>query len=149
MPAEAVTGLSTPNQVAHELMSAAPTSAEEGVTSRANVLTSPVTALLAPLLTPGPAGPVESPAAWVLLAAARRQFGQETGEPVEPVAARSMLSIEAVPDTDVSTVSVGSGPSGVAVSGTHAYVTNQADNTVSVVDTTTGTVVATINVGGS
>jgi YVTN family beta-propeller protein/VCBS repeat-containing protein len=144
-------------------MSAAPQFPEEGVPGQANLLSSAVAAVLAPLLAPGPTSPVESPAAWVLLAAARRQFGQnsaandeadraepvDTGEPIEPMAARSMLSIAAVPDIDVSTVPVGGGPSGVAVSGTHAYVSNQADNTVSVVDTTTGAVVATITVGGA
>ncbi|MEU6221972.1 YncE family protein, partial [Streptomyces sp. NPDC047022] len=45
---------------------------------------------------------------------------------------------------------VGNTPTRVAITpdGTHAYVTNQNSNTVSVIDTTTNTVTATIHVGG-
>ena len=44
-------------------------------------------------------------------------------------------------------ITVGSGPTGVAVSTTRAYVTNTTDGTVSVIDTSTNNVVATIGVG--
>ncbi|WP_246284044.1 serine/threonine-protein kinase [Gordonia asplenii] len=48
-----------------------------------------------------------------------------------------------------ATIRVGRSPSGVAVApdGVTAYVTNRADNTVSVIDTATGRVTATIPVG--
>jgi len=48
-------------------------------------------------------------------------------------------------------VNVGSGPIGVAVNpaGTKAYVANSDYNTVSVIDTATNTVTATVNVGSS
>ncbi|MEU9048496.1 YncE family protein, partial [Kitasatospora sp. NPDC048343] len=47
------------------------------------------------------------------------------------------------------TVAVGSFPTGVAITpdGLHAYVTNEGDNTVSVIDTATNTVTATVVVG--
>ena len=44
-------------------------------------------------------------------------------------------------------ISVGSGPNHVAVSATRAYITNTFDGTVSVIDTSTNNVVATIGVG--
>jgi len=51
----------------------------------------------------------------------------------------------------VATISVGSGPSEIAISpdGSHAYVTNVAPATVSVIDTSTESVIATIPVGGN
>ena len=51
--------------------------------------------------------------------------------------------------TVVGSITVGSGPQGVAVSpdGTRTYVTNVLDNTVSVIDTATDTVSAAIAVG--
>jgi YVTN family beta-propeller protein len=50
-----------------------------------------------------------------------------------------------------SPISVGLGPQRIAISpdGSRAYVTNQADNTVSVIDTDAGVVVDTIAVGGA
>ncbi|WP_316785175.1 Ig-like domain repeat protein [Streptomyces sasae] len=49
------------------------------------------------------------------------------------------------------TVPVGNFPTGVAINsaGTRAYVANEGDDTVSVIDTATNTVTATINVGSS
>ena len=49
------------------------------------------------------------------------------------------------------TITVGNGPVGVAVTpdGTHVYVANAAENTVSVIDTATGAVSASIPVGTS
>src|SRR5512137_2588424 len=51
----------------------------------------------------------------------------------------------------VATVSVGSGPTGVAVntSGTRVYVANLTSNSVSVIDTATNAVGATVTVSGS
>ena len=44
-------------------------------------------------------------------------------------------------------ITVGSGPTHVAVSDTRAYVANTTDGTVSVIDTSTNTVIATVEVG--
>ena len=57
--------------------------------------------------------------------------------------------IDTATNTVVATVTVGTGPVGVAVTpdGKHAYVTNVVPNTVSVIDTATNTVVATIRWG--
>jgi YVTN family beta-propeller protein len=46
-------------------------------------------------------------------------------------------------------ITVGNGPHYLAVMGSHVYVSNQLDNTVSVIDTPTRITVATIPVGGS
>jgi YVTN family beta-propeller protein len=52
-------------------------------------------------------------------------------------------------DTVVKTVTVGTGPYGIAVNpaGTRVYVANQESNTVSVIDTSSNSVIDTINVG--
>jgi YVTN family beta-propeller protein len=57
--------------------------------------------------------------------------------------------IRTATNTVVATVAVGLNPSGVAVTpdGQYAYVTNNSDNTVSVIATATRTVVATVPVG--
>jgi YVTN family beta-propeller protein len=62
----------------------------------------------------------------------------------------SVSVIDAPPNT-VATITVGSFPFGVAVTpdGSKVYVANSADNTVSVIDTATDTVVTTIPVGGA
>jgi YVTN family beta-propeller protein len=51
--------------------------------------------------------------------------------------------------TTLATIAVGSGPVGVAVApdGTHAYVVNENDGTLGVIDTATDTVSATVAVG--
>ncbi|MCG5430912.1 Ig-like domain-containing protein [Mycobacterium sp. MYCO198283] len=51
--------------------------------------------------------------------------------------------------TNQAPTAVGTNPFGVAVTGSRAYVANQASNTVSVVNTATNAVIATINVTGS
>ncbi len=53
------------------------------------------------------------------------------------------------PDTVIDTIPVGDGPVSVAVTpnGSHVYVTNYADDTVSVIQTSDNTVVDTISVG--
>jgi DNA-binding beta-propeller fold protein YncE len=55
------------------------------------------------------------------------------------------LAIDAASNTVVATVPVGQLPTGVAVTpdGTHAYVTNQVSDSVSVIGTATNMVVAT------
>jgi YVTN family beta-propeller protein len=51
----------------------------------------------------------------------------------------------------VATVTVGHGPTGVAVNpaGTRVYVTNWHANSMSVIDTATNTIVATVRTGES
>ncbi len=58
--------------------------------------------------------------------------------------------IAAASNTVVATITVGNGPTGVAITpdGTQVYVTNQNDNTVSVIATKTNTVTATITNSG-
>ncbi|AKB82590.1 Chitin binding protein [Methanosarcina barkeri 3] len=53
-------------------------------------------------------------------------------------------------DTVITTIPVGSNPDGVAVNPTgKVYVTNNGDNTISVIDTATNTVTATVLVGSN
>ena len=47
----------------------------------------------------------------------------------------------------VQTIGVGSDPTGVSSDGTHVWVTNTGDNTVTELDASTGSVVQTIAVG--
>src|SRR5262249_19515421 len=58
---------------------------------------------------------------------------------------------EIATNTVVATVPVGARPIAVAITpdGTHAFVTNQNSNTVSVIETATNTVVATVPVGAA
>ena len=125
------------------------------------------TTLLSTVLGGSPDTPTESPAAWVLLAAARRQVGEiaeakaettstddvTTGESVdvEP-AAFSALSVTA--DAEPQLVVTGSIPVGGNLSGVDAsdlgnklYVANRDADTVTVIDRTTGAVIETIPVG--
>src|ERR1700741_1853056 len=59
--------------------------------------------------------------------------------------------INTVTDTVISTIPVGSGPYGVAISpdGSTVYVTNAVGNSVSVINTTSNIVIATIAVGST
>ncbi len=59
--------------------------------------------------------------------------------------------IDVTTNTVVGTVTVGSGPYGVATTpgGSTAYVTNSGSNSVSVIDVATNTVVGTVTVGKS
>jgi PGF-pre-PGF domain-containing protein len=59
------------------------------------------------------------------------------------------VSVIKTSDNSVTTVTVGSGPSGVAVSpdGSKVYVANNLGKTVSVINTVTNVVTATVNVG--
>ncbi len=61
----------------------------------------------------------------------------------------SLSVIDIENNTIITTVSVGAGPYGAAVSpdGTKVYVTNFDDNTTSIIDIATNTVTATLNVG--
>ena len=59
--------------------------------------------------------------------------------------------IDTETNTVIASVPVGNTPWGVAVNpdGTNVYVTNSADDNVSVINTTNNTVTATVNVGDS
>ncbi len=146
------------------------------VTSRApqpvaQLVAAPVaaTSAVSSLLDSGPSEPVESPALWALMAAARRQLEPDTasltdgnllrandetgagGDDPEISAKSSLFNAEPPEWTVDSSITMGSSPSGVAVNadGTRAYVTNQGAGTVSVIDTASGAVVSTITVGSS
>ncbi|QYL20729.1 Ig-like domain-containing protein [Mycolicibacterium diernhoferi] len=120
-----------------------------------------VAALAAPSVAPGTDVPVQSPAEWVLLAAARRQVGDTdagAGAPAardftgQALAATALGSVGAgaAPGADagttdptlIATITVGSMPRGVVVSpdGKRVYVANY-DGTVSVINAITNTTV--------
>jgi YVTN family beta-propeller protein len=72
-----------------------------------------------------------------------------TTSPQSTAAAVTVNSMLATPNV-MGTVTVGSGPDGVAVTpnGAYAYVSNHGSGTVSVIDTATNMVTATVLVGG-
>ncbi|MCP3912597.1 MAG: hypothetical protein GY713_16780 [Actinomycetia bacterium] len=74
---------------------------------------------------------------------APRVYVANSGGGVSPVSV-----IDTTTNTVTATVTVGAVPSGVAVSGSRAYVVNRGGN-VSVIDTSTNTVIATVTVGNS
>ncbi len=110
-------------------------------------------------------GVPDSPALWAVAAWTRSRMAQ--GQPVERTVApeAQVLSgqtlaaaVEVAPlaaagagatPTVLSPVLVGRDPAAVAVFGSRAYVANQYDKTVSVINTSTNAVVATVAVGGS
>jgi YVTN family beta-propeller protein len=114
-----------------------------------------------PLADTGPADPVGSPLGLAVLAWGTRPKFHEllSGNPSldEPTPVQTSQTLElaalasaapAVPELISQTpVTVQNNPAGVAVARNQAYVANQGSNTVSVVDTATGTVVKTITVG--
>jgi YVTN family beta-propeller protein len=61
----------------------------------------------------------------------------------------SVLVIDSTTNTIITSVPVGSQPSGVIVAGTRAYISNFGDGTVSVLDLGSNTIVATIPVGAN
>ena len=63
----------------------------------------------------------------------------------------SVSVIDTSTNAVTATVTVGTGPSGVAITpnGSYAYVTNEGAGTVSVIDTSTNVVTATVTVGSS
>ena len=132
----------------------APDIAPETEPASSSVASAVLSTVLAPLAAPGTDMPVDSPALWVLAAAARRQFDPDsaslgadsllrtspgTGPPAgdtgeEPVAFAALFAALTAPTPQLSTsatVGTGASPSGVAISGGHAYVTNQNAGTVS------------------
>ncbi len=68
---------------------------------------------------------------------------------VANAASATVSVIDTANNTVVSTVAVGTGPYGAAVSpdGSHVYIVNDSSGSVSVIDTATGTVVVTVTVG--
>ena len=129
-----------------------------------------LSAALAPLLGSGPGEvPVAAPFMWALAAAARRQFEPST----DPLTAGNLLRTSADTAEDVGAdattfsalalpagveqqnlvvtgaVGTGASPSGVAVSGGKAYVTNATNGTMTVVNLADNAVLATVPVGAS
>ncbi|TPG32527.1 YncE family protein [Mycolicibacterium hodleri] len=111
------------------------------VPAPATVIGSVLSAFSTALLGTGPGGPAESPALWVMLAAARREFGR--GAAAKYVSApgsqtaTGQLSVPVSPTTiaDVGDVATGAGTAAVATTNTRAYVANTDAKTVSVIDT--------------
>jgi YVTN family beta-propeller protein len=91
--------------------------------------------------------------AWLplLLAVGSTPAEAQTKAYVAHTAANLVTVIDTATDTVTGTVSVGAGPTKVAVArdGTRAYVINRDSADVSVIDTTADSVVATIPVGGT
>ncbi|HEX4559236.1 MAG TPA: beta-propeller fold lactonase family protein [Mycobacterium sp.] len=126
---------------------------------------------LAPQFAPSPqAPPANSPLACTVLAAAGPQIGQPTADSSSgatpqqssqtagaltagpTAAANSQAAATTTAATTTATINVGLEPHGVAVSldGSRVYVANVGDNTVSVIDTATNTLIGpAINVGAS
>ncbi|MGB3353984.1 MAG: Ig-like domain-containing protein [Mycobacterium sp.] len=109
--------------------------------------------VLAPLLgaTGGPAQlPVESPALWVLLAAARRQIGQTDPATLTTPTGGAVTTALLTPEqaaviTRVGDIVAGEKPTDVVATDTRAYVANSGSNSISVLDTLNGTLLQTIS----
>lgn len=85
-----------------------------------------------------------------LLGLFKPDFGRSATATIEiAVTATCPAGCQVNPIKVIGTIEVGDGPDGVAFSqdGSHAYVTNALDNTVSVINTETGVVTSTIAVG--
>ncbi len=131
-----------------------------------NLVQTVLSAVLAPFSNSGTGDvPAESPLMWTLLAAARGQFKPETasltagnllrvsadtGEGADTTLSALALSATEQPNlVSAGVVGTGGSPSGVAVSGGKAYVTNQAAGTMTVINLADNTVLATVPVGAS
>ena len=126
------------------------------------VTTGVVTGLLSTVLGGTSDTPSDSPAEWALLAAARREIGASTETTTTTAAAAAVTTSEVAAPSAMDTIAgaqpqlevtgsipAGSSPSGVNVGllGNKLYITNRDTDTVTVVDRTTGAVIATIAVG--
>ncbi len=89
-------------------------------------------------------------ASTLLLAAAPAQAAQGRAY-VANSASDTVSVVDTATNTVITTIPVGNGPEGLAVTpdGTRVYVPNWEDGTVSVISTTSNTVVATVTVGGA
>lgn len=83
------------------------------------------------------------------LSIAAKRVHSQTLAYVTHVGDDSISVINTDSNTVITSIVVGTNPSGIAITpdGTRLYVTNQVDHTVSVIDTATHTVIATITVG--
>lgn len=124
-------------------------------------------AVAGPSAIPGSDAPVQTPAEWTLLAAARREIGTDATDTTAiaagvPVASVNMLqpatsgtepfAAAAATTTTVATIPTGNGPGWVVLSpdGTRVYVANRSSGSISVVDAATNTVIgAPIAVGSN
>ena len=160
--------VSAPPAEVQTFASAAP-AAQQSVPDKGDVVKTVLSAALAPLFGSGTGDvPVDSPFTWALAAAARRQFepkpqlltdanllrtSEETGEDADsdPAAfAAVALAVDEEPTlVPGGTVGTGQTPSGLAVSGGKAYVTNAAAGTMTVVNLANNSVLATVPVGAS
>ena len=109
--------------------------------------------VVAPLLgaTGGPAEmPVDSPALWVLMAAARRQIGQTDPATLTTPTGGAVTTALLTPEqaaviTRAGDIVVGENPTDVVATDTRAYVADSGSNSISVLDTLNGTVLQTIS----
>jgi YVTN family beta-propeller protein/VCBS repeat-containing protein len=94
-----------------------------------------VEAVWSPLLGSSPGAPTQSPMSWMVLAAARRQFGQQrtASAPAAAVATGQVLSPAAAANATSS--------------GYNIYVTSMVSGTVTVINSALRAVTATISVG--
>ena len=139
---------------------------QTAVPASQNLVQTVLAAVLAPFSSSGTGDvPTQSPLMWTLLAVARGQFKfqtaslsadnllrtyADTGQDADTMASALALSATEQP-TLVSTGAVGTGasPSGVAVSGGKAYVTNATSGTMTVINLADNSVLATVPVGVS
>ena len=140
---------------------------QTAVPASQNLVQTVLAAVLAPFFSSGTGDvPTQSPLMWTLLAVARGQFKfqtaslsadnllrtyADTGQDADTMASRRWRCRPTEQPTLVSTGAVGTGasPSGVAVSGGKAYVTNATSGTMTVINLADNSVLATVPVGVS
>ncbi|MGE2833533.1 Ig-like domain-containing protein [Mycobacterium sp. SMC-4] len=129
--------------------------ATEPVDDAAESVAVTVSPTISTLLSPtGPDAPMDSPALWVLMAAARRQVGRlddarlsDSGAQVQRTSlltAQQALDIRRIGD-----VAVGLAPTDVVATNTRAYVANSGSNSITVIDTVGGSVLQTISLSSA
>ena len=169
VPVPAQLTVSAPPAEVQTVAAAAPSTQQTAPGDKGDVVKTAISAALAPLFGSGTGDvPVDSPLTWALAAAARRQFepkpqsltdanllrtSEETGEDVGADAA-TFSALALAPGEQQNLVpagAVGTGvqPSGVAVSGGKAYVTNATSGTMTVINLANNSVLATVPVGAS
>lgn len=149
-PTPEVTSPAEPAPTVPAVITQTPAPSAPAVSTASETTSVTVSSILSSLLNPtgAPDMPTESPALWVLLAAARRQLGQSdpafTALSREAVASALLTPDQAAAIYRLGDILVGDTPTDVAASDTRAYVANAGGKSISVIDTLTGTVVDTI-----